>query len=158
MKKIFLFLAAGLIVFMLACNNDQSEKTGNKVEKSEADSLLDEVIAGHDVVMPKMGALMRAREKATELLDSITKLPAKAQEAAAPYKTRLNNVIADLNNADSLMDKWMTGFDMAFATNDSVSVKERVHYLLTEKVKVNEMKDAMLNSLKRADSVLKERF
>jgi hypothetical protein len=158
MKKVSLFLASGLIVFIISCNSQSTEKTSNKVEKTEVDSLLDEVIAGHDVAMPKMGALIRARETATKLIDSIGKLPVKAQEAAAPYKAKLNNVINDLKNADSLMDKWMSEFDMQLATNDSISMKERVDYLLSEKVKVNTMKEAVVNSIQKADSVLMEKF
>jgi hypothetical protein len=158
MKKISLVLTACLIVFLFSCNSQSTEKTSNKVEKTEADNLLDEVIAGHDIAMPKMGALIRARETATKLLDSIGKLPVKAQESAAPYKAKLNNVISDLKNADSLMDKWMTEFDMQLATNDSIGMKERVNYLLSEKVKVNVMKEAVLNSIQKADSVLKQKF
>lgn len=153
MNKIGLFLITGLIVFVMGCNNTTDQPTGNKVVKTEADSLLDEVMDGHDVGMAKMGAMMRARKKATELLDSISKLPAKAQTAAAPYKAKLNGVLSDLTNAEESMNKWMNEFEMDSAINN---VKERVRYLGTEKVKVGAMKEAIVGSLQKADSLFRK--
>lgn len=155
MKKIYLFLLAGFVAFMIGCTNNTPDKSGNKIEKTEADSLLDKVMDGHDVGMSKMGALIRARDKATALLDSLGKLPAKAQEASIPYKAKLDGVLADLNNADSLMNKWMMEFNMDSAVDN---IKERMVYLESEKSKVGAMKEAILGSLAKADSVLKQKF
>jgi hypothetical protein len=156
MKKSTAFFTVLLsLSLLIACNNDAAEKTGNKVKKTEADSLLDDVMDGHDAGMAKMGALIRAKEKTTQALDSISKLPAKTQEALAPYKAKLNAVIADLDDANAQMNKWMEEFEMDSAVNDA---KERINYLISEKGKVTQMKNAVLGSLQKADSVLKARF
>jgi DNA repair ATPase RecN len=155
MKTINVFLAALSLVLLIACNNKPADKTGNKIEKTEEDSLLDDVMDGHDAGMAKMGALIRAKEKATRLLDSINKLPAKTQQAMTPYKAKLNNVIADLDEANAQMNKWMEEFEMDSAVNNA---KERINYLISEKGKVTKMKNAVLGSLQKADSVLKARF
>lgn len=155
MKKINVFLAALSLALLIGCNNNSPEKTGNKIEKTEEDSLLDDVMDGHDAGMAKMGALIRAKEKATQALDSISKLPAKTQEALAPYKARLNGVIADLDDANAQMNKWMEEFEMDSAVNNA---KERINYLISEKGKVTKMKNVVLGSLQKADSVLRARF
>ena len=59
------------------------------VVKTKADSLLDDVDDGHAIAMGKMGRLNRTQQEVSRLIDSIGKLPAKAREAAAPYKAKL---------------------------------------------------------------------
>jgi transcriptional regulator NrdR family protein len=53
------------------------------------------------------------------------------------------------------MNKWMDEFKFDSAVND---VKERINYLGEEKLKVTKVKEAILNGLQKADSVLKEKF
>src|ERR1044071_3995495 len=96
MKRFYIYIIVGLFA-VSACNNHPAEKTGNKVIRTEADSLLDIVMDAHNVAMPKQGALIRARERVEKLIDSISKLPAKAKEAAAPYKKKLTMALTDLN-------------------------------------------------------------
>ncbi len=62
---------------------------------------------------------------------------------------------ADLRNAIFAMDKWMAEFNMDSAKED---MEKRVQYLLDEKMKVGKVKDAILNSLNKADSLLKATF
>lgn len=152
-KFIFPLLAFSLLT---ACNNagkeDHSKHEGKGAPKSAADSLYDEVIAGHDEVMPKMGKVRGAQAQAKAMLDSIAKLPVKAQDAAADLKKKLETLVNDLNYADYSMDTWMTEFKMDSAVNN---VQERIKYLEGEKGKVNKVKESILNGLAKADSLFK---
>ncbi len=149
----FFFLA---FCFLTACNNtDNKANTGRKVSKTLVDSLEAEVMDGHNVGMAKYGKLTAMQNEAQRLLDSISKLPAKAREAMAPLKTRLDGLVEDLRSAKSDMDKWMDEYNMDSAVNN---IEHRIKYLIDEKFKVSKVKEAILNSLQKADSVLKARF
>ena len=102
-----------------------------------------------------MGKLTRAEQRTRRLLDSIEKLPAKAREAAVPLKVKLDSLQKDLSYAEFAMNKWMEEFNMDSALNN---VEERIDYLGSEKLKVSKVKEAILGSLQKADSILKEKF
>ena len=155
MIRFAVLFVAGLAV--IGCNSSEEETRGNKVERTEADSLYGIIDKGHAIGMAKMAPLDRAEEKAKALLDSIQKLPAKAQVAAEPYKAKLNTVLADVRDAKSRMDKWMTEFDWDWDTKKK-DVKEQVDYLKSEIPKTDEMKAAILNSLAKADSLWRQKF
>lgn len=159
MKKIILpFLILSVVV---ACNSKEDKKheghTGHtkEIPATKQDSLYADVMAGHDEVMPKIGAVKGAQKEAQRLLDSVATLPAKAQAGAAPLKTKLQTLINDLNYADFAMDKWMVEFSLDSLKED---VEKRIQYLTDEKMKVGKVKDAIINSLATADSLLKRKF
>lgn len=160
-KKIILPILA--ISLISACNNAGKEDhsnhdaTGEKKDTtlSPAEVLYEDVMAGHDEVMPKMGKVRGAQARAKAMLDSIAKLPAKAQDAAVGLKKNLETLINELNYADFAMDKWMTEFNMDSAVNN---VQERIKYLESEKGKVTKVKEAVLSGLAKADSLLKAKF
>jgi hypothetical protein len=154
MRKCCAILFVLVVTLMTACNNSADTKN-TEVTKTRADSLLDEVDDGHAIAMGKMGRLNRTEQEVSRLIDSIGKLPAKAREAATPYKTNLENLLGELKTADVNMDQWMESFNMDSAVNNT---EERIRYLTTEKIKVTNVKDAVLNSLQKADSVLKAKF
>jgi hypothetical protein len=154
MKKRFAILFILGFAAITACNNS-AETKNDTVTKTKADSLLDEVDDGHAVAMGKMGKLNRTQQEVSRLIDSIGKLPSKAREAAAPFKAKLENLLEELKTADVNMNQWMESFNMDSAVNNT---EERIRYLTTEKIKVDKVKDALLNSLQKADSVLKAKF
>jgi ABC-type Fe3+-hydroxamate transport system substrate-binding protein len=156
-KIIFPLLAISLLT---SCNNSSKEdhsKHGTEKEtpKTAEDSLLEEVMDGHDEVMPKMGKVRGAQAQAKAMLDSIAKLPAKAQDAAVDLKKKLETLINDLNYADNAMYVWMTEFKRDSAVNN---VQERLRYLTSEKGKVAKVKEAVLGGLARADSLFKAKL
>jgi hypothetical protein len=154
MRKYLLlfFIATGFL--FTSCNNS-ADTPADSTKKTKADTLMDEVMDGHNVGMGKMGKLTRAQQEVTRILDSIANLPAKARDAAAPYKANLENLLSDLKSADNSMNQWMENFNMDSALNNA---EERIRYLGEEKLKVGKVKESILNSLKRADSVLKKNF
>src|ERR1700751_3834739 len=129
MKEKILFAIA--FAFLFSCNN--SEKKTDLLQ-AKADSLQKEVLAGHDVAMPKSMKIPKLQKQINQVLDSINKLSANQQKANASYKMELRNLNIDLSNADSLMQKWMNEFNLdSFNTN----LKKRVEYLSEEKNKIN---------------------
>lgn len=157
MKKILFTIISLSALVLISCSNGDKkhDHSGHKTDepKTAADSLYKDVMAGHDEVMPKMGKIRGAQKEAQRLIDSILALPPKAQAAAASLKTKLEELIKDLGNADFEMDKWMTEFNMDSAKEN---LEQRVRYLTDEKLKVNKVKDAILKSLAKADSLLKK--
>ena len=74
---------------------------------------------------------------------------AEPQEVKS-WKDALQSLMEELNYADYSMDRWMTEFDIDSATQKG---EARRPYLETEKVKVDKVKEAILRSLSRADSL-----
>lgn len=158
MKKVFIPFVFILAISFDSCNDSATSHPGheqNKEPKTQTDSLMKEVMDGHDIGMAKMGKLTRAEQTTRRLLDSIEKLPAKARQAAKPLKIRLDSLQKDLSYAEFAMNKWMEEFNMDSALNN---VQERIDYLGSEKLKVSKVKEAIVSSLQKADSILKQKF
>jgi hypothetical protein len=158
MQKSIFYFALLITISMVACNDAANEHTGHGKDtepKTAADSLMNDVMDGHNVGMAKMGKLTRAEQTTRRLLDSLAKLPAKARQAAAPLKAKLDSLQKDLSYAEFAMTKWMEEFNMDSAVNDA---KQRIDYLGSEKLKVTKVKEAILNSLQKADSLIKDKF
>lgn len=148
-KNLFTVLA---FAFLIACNNNSEKKTDPL--QAKADSLQNEVIAGHDIAMPKSMKIPKLQKQIKQTIDSINKLPSKELQANASYKIELENLYIDLSGADSLMQKWMNEFNLdSFNTN----LEKRVKYLSGEREKIEKVKNAVLTSLQNADSLLKKR-
>jgi len=156
MNKILYTLSAVLFISILACNNEDKEpKKTSDPQQALADTLEKEVLDGHDVAMPKSMKIPDLQKEVTRIIDSIGKLPAKTQQAAAPYKKKLDSLLIDLSYADEAMNRWMEDFNFDSAKNN---IEQRVKYLADEKLKVENVKKAVLGSLAKADSLLKKRF
>lgn len=144
-----------VITFLVSCKDEKKAGSHNHHKdgpKTQEDSLMADVMDGHDVGMAKYGKLQAMEKKVKSALDSIGRLPAKAKEAAAPYKIQLDSLGKDLSYAIYAMDKWMEEFDMDSAKAD---LQQRIKYLTDEKLKVGKVKEAILNSLQKAESFVK---
>lgn len=159
MKKLILPVWGLLGCIAIACNNSDKKSDGHNHSGDEpktlADSLMKDIDDGHMIGMSKIGRLHNTRKGVQAVIDSISKLPAKAQQSATQYVSQLKAVISDLDYADFAMDKWMTEFEMDSAVNN---MEQRIKYLGDEKLKVEKVKEAMLSSLQKADSLLKAKF
>jgi hypothetical protein len=98
----------------------------SKKAKTQIDSLLDDVLDGHNIGMAKLGKLTRAEQATKRLLDSIAKLPEKGRRAAEPLKVKLDSLKSDLSYAEFAMNRWMDEFNMDSAIDNA---KERARYL-----------------------------
>src|SRR5688572_28016029 len=153
MKKIMLVSLAILTVAFLSCNDSKEADKKSDPDQALADSLQKEVDEGHNIGMARYGKLKSMKFEAERMLDSISKLPAKAREAAAPLKVKLDSLVSDLATAKDNMDTWMREFDMDSALNN---IQNRIKYLTEEKLKVGKVKESIIESLQRADSLLRK--
>ncbi len=142
------FIIVGSLLFLFACNNQSAEPEENQ---SLADSLFEQVMAGHDVAMPKMNKLERLQREVRAAIDSIAKLPASKRDGLNEYTRLLDSTMKALDYADFAMTQWMGEFKYDSLKNNE---PERAKYLQRELEKVNKMKDAVLGSIVLADSVL----
>ncbi|MEE6187413.1 hypothetical protein PIECOFPK_00545 [Mycovorax composti] len=141
------FALAIFVCAFLSCENQSSGD--NDSDMSLSDSLLSEVLAGHDVAMPKMAKLNRLLKQAQSEYDSLKNLP--RTEVHKKRMALLDSTIKDLNYADAAMNEWMDGFKYDSLKNDET---QRQAYLRVQLTSVNKMKDVVLSSIAKADSVL----
>ena len=154
MTNLFPWFLIAAAVMAMSCGNNNGD-SNNAQSKTQADSLFDEVMDGHNVGMAKMFRLTKAEQTTKRLLDSIAKLPDRARRAAGPFKVQLDSLQKDLSYAEFAMNKWMDEFNADSAADD---VRARINYLEDEKLKVTKVKEAILGSLQKADSLLKEKL
>jgi len=148
MKRIIWLLFPLLCI--TACNNNKDTKAKEAdAPKSKADSLMADVMDGHDAGMARYGRLRSRKNEIQAAIDSLSKLPNSVQ--VAKLKQNLNNVATELNDALAAMDKWMEEFNMDSAVNN---MEQRINYLMSEKLKIGKVKDAMMKGLQEADSTL----
>jgi hypothetical protein len=157
MRRILFILTTFLFVAITACNNTDKKSDDAAIEhqKIQADSLEKEVLEGHNEAMPKSMKIPALQKETQRLIDSISKLPAKAQQEAAPYKEKLKSLLKDLDDAGNAMNKWMAEFNYDSAKDNLV---QRIKYLADEKLRVGKVKEAVLGSLQKADSLIKTKF
>ena len=159
MKKIFFLFSVLTFIIITACNNSDNKSTGTsnktKTPPSTADSLMEDVMNGHDAGMAKMGKLSTMQNQVQHIIDSIAKLPAKTKKALTPYKAEMDKILEDLKSAKAGMEKWMDEFNMDSALNN---MEQRIKYLRDEKWKVSEVKESIVKSLQKADSLIKRKF
>lgn len=162
MKRTSILVLAGLLLLLASCKSGdkKEEKEGHdhsamKATKTPADSLEAAVIEGHDVGMAKYGKLKSMQKEMAMMLDSLGRLPGKAKEAASGLRAKAEEAAKELTNALNGMDKWMGEFNLDSARDNA---EKRIQYLTGEKLKVDQVKEAILSSLARADSVMKAKL
>jgi len=152
MKKIMLF--AAIITALVSCSdNSQAPARTNgysDVPKTKEDSLMQEVMDGHDVAMAKMGKLAGYRKQTLQKADSLSKSnSAKKGELIQS----LHSTAEILQASENEMNAWMEGFSLDSAKEDKA---KRIAYLEAEKIKVDRVKTDVLSSIALADSLLKK--
>lgn len=147
MKKLILLSSICFIFWACGNNEDPKSKAYDQSNLSADEQLYKEVIEGHDVGMAKINTINKTKAQLVRMLDSIETNKVKI---SAEMKAGLNKAIADLDEANKAMFKWMEEFKVDSAADD---VKKRIAYLTSEKVSVTIVKDKILNGLAYADSV-----
>ena len=155
MKRILIPLLGSLLIFFAACNNDGKNKDSSKAQKAKADSLYNQVLNEHEEGMKGWMKIEGRQKQIKTLLDSIAKLPSKAQQSLNILKAKLNEATEELGDAYKLMDDWMTEMNLDSAVNN---VELRMQYLTGEKMKGSKITELINNSLQKADSLLKAKF
>ena len=162
--KVIFTLLTGLSLVLFACNNDKAT-TGSDAAgspQSQADSLEKIVVEAHDIAMPKWHKIPEIQKEARRLLDSLAKLPAAARKAAEPYMANLNGLVKDLDSANLKMESWMDAYGQKImslnADTTLAALQEKISYLTSQQVEVGAVKEAVLQSIAKADSLLKAKF
>lgn len=116
-------------------------------EKKPTDTRMQEVIAVHDSVMPKMGQIGQLISQLQPLADSTAS------------DSRYADAIADLQQANTAMMDWMQGFgdrfDYAEIQEGKTLNAQKSKWLDEELVSVKKMARAMNESISQAESLLK---
>lgn len=148
-----LLLALAVIFHFTSCKNSaktEERKDGYTVVlKTREDSLYHDVMQGHDIGMAKIGKLKKHLKQVQDELDSLNKLP--RVKIDRNYQHALIDLQEDLNYADYSMFTWMDEFEADSAKDDK---SKRLAYLESERIKVEKVKENILTSVQRADSLL----
>jgi hypothetical protein len=113
-----------------------------KLKDSENQKTLDEIMAVHDEVMPKMSIV-------TELHKKFSDMAAATKDKA--LKNKLLDVVMALNKADEGMFEWMEKFPEDVTKIPESEVKG---ILATEKTKVDAMKNQVLSAIQLAEDFM----
>jgi len=143
-----------LVLLFISCNNtNTSTDNNNKTTESTSDSLMHAILKQHDVGMAKMNKISEAKTRIQRALDSISKLPYDLQKKSEQYRLGLDSAFNWLTFADRHMQTWMNEFNMDSSKADK---EAQVKYLESEKMKISHVNEEMINSLQKADSLLKK--
>lgn len=152
MKRIVIVPLA-VAIFFTACKSSDKKSGGDL--KTTADSLRQQVINIHNEGMRDYMKIEKKQGVVKSMLDSIAALPEKAKAAAEPLKAKLNEAMDALTKAYDDMYNWMPTLNLDSAKND---LQKGIDYYIKEKLNAENINQALLNSLQKADSVLKARF
>jgi len=131
--------ASLLLLFFTSCEPSLVEQ--NKEKRAE-------VIAVHDEVMPKMGALKNLEKEVQAKIETL-------EMSENPNSTEIENLKAlafDLNAAYEGMFVWMRQYSIE---DEGKSPEEIKVYLEEQMVKVNEVNADIKAALEKAEQVLK---
>jgi hypothetical protein len=150
------FFTCILILGLFGCGSEEAEqerKDGyTPVLETREDSLFHDVMEGHDEGMAKMGKLMRYQRFTRGAIDSLNRLPnAKADPGLID---RYSEILQQLVLADDAMNRWMGNFK-ADTLKDNIPARER--YLLSEKLKVEQVRDLILEAERVGDSAFSKK-
>jgi hypothetical protein len=138
MKKLVLLLSAIAISLTLSCKDSKKKETPTQMQQ---------VMAVHDEVMPKMSTIGRL----------ISKIDEKIQETDSTET--LLNAQAELKEANIAMMDWMKGFGNRFESDEIMKGKalteEKQRFLDEEEAKVKALRDQMNASIEKAEELLK---
>jgi len=138
MRRLFFSCTLCLSLFFFSCK--QEKKT------NDGPTQMEQVMAIHDEVMPKMGTLAKYTAELKAKVD--TTEMGKQYEAA----------MKDLQNANRSMMDWMKGFGERFDSdeilNGAALSTEKQQWLNEEEGKVKALKEQINSSIARAEELL----
>ena len=108
---------------------------------------MDQVMAAHDEVMPKMGDLRRLSKELGEKADSLAAL------SDSTYNDRiqqLRTTAEKIEAANESMMEWMRQFEMP---DNEAPVAEVLVYLREQKEKIDKVREDMLKSLEEGEAL-----
>ena len=138
MRKVVFLLS--ILFASYSCKNEKKE--------AESPTQMERVMAIHDEVMPKMGTLAKYTAELKAKVDTT--------EMGKEYEIAMK----ELQNANKSMMDWMMGFGNRFDSDEILNGKElseqKKEWLDEEEIKVNQLKEEINTSLKKAESLLEK--
>lgn len=138
MKKITLLVIVGFL-FITSCKEEK---------RNEEASQMEQVMAIHDEVMPKMGQLGKLVGQLKPMADS---LGTDSPQAKA---------MRDLQDANKAMMDWMQGFGNKFEPEEIMEgqelSEEKKLWLNEEEIKMKELKEKINSSIANAEALLEK--
>ena len=143
------------LLFVLLNSCKTATDTPSTVEtkvKTLSDSLYDDVLALHEMAMPKMGKLMGYQKTAQQKIDSLNViLKSKKAEATEELKAKYVELLAQLKAAEKGMNDWMEGFD---PDPKMPTQQELIDYFSKQKTSAQKMKDEVFAAIDSATKKL----
>lgn len=140
-KLTYLFV----VIFLITSTSCKEKK---ETPEAESPTQMEQVMAVHDEVMPKMN----------NINSLISKLEAKVDPKAPDPIYR--NAVNDLKEANKSMMDWMMEFGNHFNSGEIMNgdplSEEKKQLLNEDQAKMNEVKKKMNGSIERAEALLKE--
>ncbi|MBT0607307.1 lipoprotein [Aequorivita echinoideorum] len=142
MKKLIYILFAMLVI--AGCNNGKKEELRNENESSK----MNEVVAVHDELMPKMSTVGELQGKLRAQIDSIN-----------PDSTKVA-VLGELKAANENMMEWMKSFGRDFTfeeiNKDEKLSPEKEQLLSKYEKSVSELKEQMNAAIRNAETIIEK--
>ena len=139
-------LLIGMIISVLFYSCKEEKKAD---EPDSSTTKMEEVMAIHDQVMPKMSTIGKLVGELKPMVDST--------ETGLEYGKAMN----DLQDAHKAMMDWMQGFGSRFDSDEILNGKEltdqKKEWLLEEEEKVKALRDQINSSIENAERILGER-
>ncbi|WP_298479058.1 hypothetical protein [uncultured Maribacter sp.] len=140
MKKYILILVAITTYTLSSCKEEK--------KAPEGPTQMQQVMAIHDEVMPKMGAIGKLVSTLKPMVDST--------ETGMQYEVAMK----DLQKANKSMMDWMQSFGSKFDSDEILNGKqltpEKQELLNSEEIKVKEVADLINTSIAKAEVLLKK--
>jgi hypothetical protein len=140
MKKTFFIMLVFSATLTGGCKDEKRSEHGT--------SQMEEVMAIHDEVMPRMNTIGKLVGQLKPMADST--------EAGQKYEAAMK----DLQAAHKAMMEWMQGFGNRFDSGEILDGKplseEKQQWLDEEEEKVKVLREQINNSIARAEAVLEE--
>lgn len=134
------FILMILLIISVSCKQDKNENTKT--------TQMEEVMAVHDEVMPKMGKINTLIQELNAKIDTT--------EATVQYAEAKK----DLEAAHKFMMDWMKDFGDRFTSDEIMKGKalndEKKKWLDEEEEKVKELRRQINSSIEKAEELLKE--
>jgi paraquat-inducible protein B len=115
---------------------------------SAQDALYDEVIAAHDVIMVKMGDIMKYKKQLNGKLDELIEVEGDSLKMIEVKKS-----IEDLEKSHNEMMNWMHGFSNDF---EGKTEEEVINYLNDQKQKIEAVGKLTNQALEHAEKILED--
>lgn len=138
-----LFMALLVVILFTACKEKET-----KTEEPQGPSQMEQVVAIHDELMPKMSVIGELISKIEANIDTLNVDSVKVKS------------IVELKSANESMMNWMMGFGSAFETNEIMNgadlTEDKKQTLNEFEHSANDLKVQMETAIKNAEDVLNQ--